>query len=102
MDIKKNDKVHIMRGKDSGKTGKVLQVNVSDEKIVVEGINLKFRHLRPRRQGEQGQRVEFPAAIHVSSVMLICPKCGKPTRVSHEGVKDKKARKCKKCQSTFS
>ncbi len=101
MNIKKGDKVQIMRGKDSGKTGKVLQVNREDDKIIVEGVNMRFRHLRPRKQGEQGQRVEFPASMHVSSAMLICPKCNKPTRVSWTGDKGKKSRKCKKCESTF-
>ena len=108
MNIKKNDKVKILSGKDKGKTGKVLQVlpaeDHSDAKISVEGLNLAIKHLRPRRANEKGQRIEFPAFMNASNVSLLCPKCGKATRVSHkivpstEGKKAKKFRVCKKCQ----
>lgn len=107
MNIKKNDKVKILSGKDRGKTGKVLQVLPSEGKVSIEGLNLLIKHLRPRRQGEKGQRIEFPAFIQVSNVALICPKCGKTTRVAHkflaqaEGRKDKKYRACKKCQEVI-
>lgn len=107
MNIKKNDKVKILSGKDKGKTGKVLQVlpaaDHSDAKISVEGLNLAIKHLRPRRENEKGQRIEFPAFMNASNVALLCPKCGKATRVGHktlnqEGKKAKKFRVCKKCQ----
>jgi large subunit ribosomal protein L24 len=102
MRIKKGDKVKIMRGKDQGKEGQVLQVVGKTSKVVVEGLNLRFRHLRPRKANEKGQRVEFPAPLHVSSVMLVCPKCSKATRVgfkiSKKGIKE---RSCKKCNATF-
>jgi large subunit ribosomal protein L24 len=103
MKIKKGDKVKIMRGKDRGKDGQVLQIVKKDSKLVVEGLNLRFRHLRPRKANEKGQRVEFPAPIHSSSVMLVCPKCSKPTRVGYN-VSDKsvKERACKKCKGVFS
>jgi large subunit ribosomal protein L24 len=103
MNIKKNDKVKILSGKDKGKTGKVLQSVPDEGKVSIEGLNLLIKHLRPQKQGEKGQRIEFPAFIQVSNVALVCPKCGRPTRVAYkivktEGKKDKKFRACKKCQ----
>ncbi len=103
MHIKKNDKVKILIGKDRGKVGKVLQVLPKEGKVSIEGLNLLIKHLRPQKQGEKGQRIEFPAFINASNVMLVCSKCGKPTRLAHkiiktEGQKDKKMRVCKKCQ----
>lgn len=102
MKIKTNDKVRIVKGKDRGKTGKVLQVFVSLDKVVVEGLNLAVKHQRPKRQGEKGQRIQFPAPTHISNVALICSKCGKETRVGYrfskvEGKKPVKNRICKKC-----
>ncbi len=104
MNIKKNDKVKILTGKDKGKSGKVLQVSPKEGRISVEGLNLLIKHMRPNRQGEKGQRIEFPSFINASNVILVCPKCGKETRVAHkiiaggEGKKDKKFRACKKCK----
>ena len=103
MNIKKNDNVKILAGKDKGKTGKVLQVMPATGRVSVEGLNLLIKHLRPNRDGEKGQRIEFPAFMNVSNVALICPKCGRPTRVGSklvklEGKKEKKFRVCKKCQ----
>jgi large subunit ribosomal protein L24 len=103
MKIKTNDQVTIVAGKDKGKTGKVLQVFTTEGRASVEGLNLSIKHLRPRRQGEKGQRIEFPAPMNMSNLMLVCPKCGKPTRVGFElkkveGGKTTKTRLCKKCQ----
>lgn len=104
MNIKKNDKVKILAGKDRGKSGKVLQTLPARGKLSVEGLNLLIKHMRPNRQGEKGQRIEFPAFIDASNVALLCPKCGKATRIAHqfvnqaEGRKAKKHRACKKCQ----
>ncbi|MFA5754426.1 MAG: 50S ribosomal protein L24 [Patescibacteria group bacterium] len=103
MNIKKNDKVKILSGKDKGKIGKVLQVSPADNRASVEGLNLLIKHLRPRRQGEKGQRIEFPAFLDATNLALVCPKCGRATRVGSkimklEGKKDKKFRVCKKCQ----
>lgn len=102
MNIKKNDKVKILAGKDKGKIGKVLQVLPQENKASVEGLNLLIKHLRPRRSGEAGQRIEFPAFISLSNLEIVCPKCGKATRVGYkvmaaEGNKSKKFRVCKKC-----
>lgn len=107
MNIKRNDQVKILAGKDKGKSGKVLQVFPDSKRVSVEGVNLLIKHLRPRRSGEKGQRIEFPAPMNVSNVALVCPKCGKPTRVGHrliEGSGERqgtKARFCKKCQTTI-
>jgi large subunit ribosomal protein L24 len=103
MNIKKNDNVKILAGKDKGKTGKVLQVIPATGRVSVEGLNLLIKHLRPRREGEKGQRIEFPAFMNIANLALVCPKCGRPTRVGYktmklEGKKEKKVRVCKKCQ----
>lgn len=106
MNIKKNDKVTIIAGKDKGKTGKVLQVFIKEDRVSVEGLNLAVKHLRPRREGEKGQRIEFPAPIQASNLMLVCSKCGKATRVGHEvkqsaDNKTIKSRVCKKCKQVI-
>ncbi len=85
MKIKTGDKVKILSGKDKGKTGKVIQVLLNKKNsrlyVVVEGANILKKHLRAKKQGEKGQIIELPAPLHVSKVMLIDPKSGKPTRV---------------------
>jgi large subunit ribosomal protein L24 len=107
MNIKKNDKVMIIKGKDKGKAGKVLQVLTGRDKASVEGLNLLIKHMRPKRQGQKGQRIEFPAPISAANLMLVCPKCGKPTRVGVKFVavgtdkKMKKFRTCKKCRQVI-
>ncbi len=106
MNIKKGDKVKIIAGKDKGKTGKVLQVFPSGNRVSVEGLNLLIKHMRPRRQGEKGQRIEFPAPMDASNMMVVCPKCGKPSRMGYKIIKDekgknKKYRECKKCKQTI-
>ncbi|OIP81343.1 MAG: 50S ribosomal protein L24 [Parcubacteria group bacterium CG2_30_45_37] len=109
MKIKKGDKIKILAGKDRGKTGKVLQVFPSANRISVEGLNLLIKHMRPRKQGEKGQRIEFPAPLHLSNVILLCPKCDRPTRVSYkysavvknEIKRTRKARLCKKCKQVI-
>lgn len=109
MNIKKGDKVKILTGKDKGKTGKVLQVFPGRGKLSIEGLNLLIKHMRPRKQGEKGQRIEFPAPLDFSNVMLVCSECGRPTRVSFkyiEVMKDdkkinKKMRFCKKCNQVI-
>ena len=95
--IKKNDKVVVLSGKDKGKTGKVLGTVPSERKIVVEGINMVTCHIKPRKQGEEGGIIQRETPIYASKVMLVCPKCGKPTRVGHTVADGKKVRACKKC-----
>jgi len=98
MKIKKGDKVKVMRGKDAGKTGNVLKVLPSLERVVVDGANAVKRRRKPKRRGEKGQIVEVYAPMDSSNVMLVCSKCSKTARIGYE-VNDagKKVRKCKKC-----
>lgn len=98
MKIKKNDHVIIITGKDKGKTGKVLTAIPSLEKIIVESINIRKRHLKPKKQGEKGQIAQIPSAIHISNAMLLCSKCSKPTRVGYRVNESGKFRVCKKCK----
>ena len=99
MKIRKNDQIQIISGKDRGKRGKVLRTMPAEEKVVAEGLNLVKRHRRPRKSGEKGQRVEVPAPVDISNVMLICGHCGKPTRVGYRITDSGKHRVCKKCKS---
>lgn len=99
MKIRKGDNVKILSGKDRGKTGKVSRVLPASGKALVEGLNLVKKHIRPRKQGEKGQRVSVPAAIDVSSLMLVCPKCSKATRIGFKVSEKNKFRICKKCGS---
>ncbi|MBI2426629.1 MAG: 50S ribosomal protein L24 [Candidatus Kerfeldbacteria bacterium] len=101
MNIKTGDTIKIIQGKDRGKQGKVIQVFGADNRIVVEGLNTLVKHLKTRKQGEKGQRVQFSAPLDASNAMLICPKCSKPTRVRHEVHDGKKTRVCQKCHVTI-
>jgi len=98
MKIKKGDNILVISGKDKGKTGKVTRAIPKEGKILVEGINLRKKHVRPKKQGEKGQIVQVPAAMQASNVKMICPKCGKATRVGYKIEKNIKSRICKKCQ----
>ena len=98
MKIKKGDTVLIISGKDKGRTGKVTRALPKKRGILVEGINLKKKHVRPKKQGEKGQIVDVPAALEVSNVKIICPKCGKAVRVGYKVEEDAKKRICKKCK----
>jgi large subunit ribosomal protein L24 len=84
MKIKKGDKVQIMAGKDRGKQGEVLHVLPTIEKVVVKGVSVMKRHVRARREGEKGERIEKEAPIHVSNVMVVCPHTNKPTRIGYK------------------
>ncbi len=98
MKVKKGDLVLITSGKDKGRTGKIIKSFPKDLKVLVEGINLKKKHVRPKRDGEKGQVVEIPAALNVSNIKIICPKCGKAARIGYAIEKDIKKRVCKKCK----
>lgn len=98
MKIKKDDMVLVISGKDRGKKGKVLEVFPKEKRLAVEGLNLRKKHQRPRRQGEKGQIVSLPGAMDVSNVKLICPKCGAATRVGYGIISKEKSRICKKCK----
>ncbi len=95
--VKTGDNVMIISGKDKGQTGKVLQVSPSEGKVIVEGRNMVTKHVKPRRQGEQGGIVKAEGAMYASKVQVVCPKCGKATRVGHVVKDGKNIRVCKKC-----
>ena len=102
MNIKKNDTVCVLSGKDKGKKGKVLTAMPSEGKLIVEGVNMCAHHIKPRRQGEEGGIIRRETPIYVSKVQLVCPKCGKQTRVGHKILADgTKTRVCKKCGETI-
>ena len=95
--VKTNDTVVILTGKDKGKQGKVLAVSPKEGKVIVEGLNMVKKHVKPRRQGETGGIVDAESAIYACKVMPVCPKCNKATRVAHKIEGDKKVRVCKHC-----
>jgi large subunit ribosomal protein L24 len=97
MKIKKGDTVLIISGKDRLKKGKVLRVLPKEEKILVEGVNIRKKHMKPKRSEEKGEKIEMPGFIDVSNVKIICSKCGKATRVGYKIVNEKKYRVCKEC-----
>ena len=97
MNIKKDDKVIVLSGKDKGKQGKVLVADPKAGKVIVEGVNTASKHQKPRKQGEEGGIIKVDTPIYVSKVQLVCPKCGKATRVAHKITDGKKTRVCKKC-----
>ena len=87
MNIKKDDKVIVLSGKDKGKQGKVLSADPKAMKVVVEGVNVATKHQKPMKQGQDGGIIKIETPIYVSKVQLVCPKCGKATRVGHKIVK---------------
>lgn len=97
MKIRKGDQILVISGKYRNKKSGVLRAFPKKRKIVVEGVNLVKRHQKPKRTGEKGQTVEMPLPIDISNVKLICPKCGKATRVGCKIINNKKYRICKKC-----
>ena len=97
MNIRKDDKVVVLSGKDKGKQGKILTADPKAEKVIVEGVNVATKHQKPRKQGEEGGIIKVETPIYAAKVQLVCPKCGKPTRVGHKIADGKKVRVCKKC-----
>ena len=97
MNIKKDDKVVVLSGKDKGKEGKILTADPKAMKLVVEGVNVATKHQKPRKQGEEGGIIKKETPIYASKVMTVCPKCDKATRVAHKIVDGKKVRVCKHC-----
>ena len=97
MRIKKGDTVLVLSGNDKGKKGEVLEVMTKDSKVVVKGVNVRKKHIKPRRQGEEGGIIPVECAIHSSKVNVVCSKCGKPSRIGFKIEKDEKVRICKRC-----
>ncbi|MBD3180303.1 MAG: 50S ribosomal protein L24 [Candidatus Latescibacteria bacterium] len=102
MRIKKNDVVRVIAGNYKGAEGRVLKVFPSEDRVVVEKVNLIKRHTRPRSQEDQGGIIEKEAPVSASNVMLVCPKCGEPVKTSRVKLADgHSARKCKNCSETI-
>ncbi len=102
--VKKGDTVMVISGKSKGRTGKVLEVSPKEGKVIVEKANMVTKHVKPRRQGEVGGRIEAEGAIYACKVQLVCPKCQQPTRVGSKTLEDgTKVRVCKNkdCGETF-
>ncbi len=98
--IRKNDNVVVTTGKDRGKRGRVMRVVPDKNRVIVEGVNVIKRHTKPNPQRNiKGGVVEREAALHASNVQLVCPECGKPTRIGKKILEDgRKVRICRKCE----
>jgi large subunit ribosomal protein L24 len=102
VEIRKNDSVMVIAGKERGKTGKVLRVFKEKETLVVERLNIVKRHTKPRGPQQSGGIVEKEAAIHASNVMIMCDKCNAPARIGHKILTDgKKIRICRNCKEAL-
>jgi large subunit ribosomal protein L24 len=97
MKLRKSDLVLVMSGDDRLKKGKVIKVLPAENKVLVEGVNIIKKHIKPKRNGEKGQVVQIAKPISVSKVKLICPKCSAVSRVGYAVNAENKNRVCKKC-----
>ena len=101
MIVKKGDQAVVISGKEKGKKGKVSQVIPTTGKVVIENVNVVSRHKKPRSAQEKGGIMKKAAPIDASNVMVVCPACGKATRVAHKVIDGEKARVCKKCGASL-
>lgn len=99
MNIKKGNNVQIMVGKDRGKRGKVLKVDVKNGRILVQGLNMYKKHQRPKKQGEKGEIISISRYLDASNAMIVCGSCEKPARTGYRTEGEVKSRYCKKCQA---
>ena len=97
MKLKKGDNVIVLSGNDKGKTGEILEIIPSTQKVVVKGVNIRKKHVKPRKAGEEGGIVASEYPIHSSKVNVVCPKCGKASKIGYKIEDGKKVRVCKKC-----
>lgn len=97
--LKKGDTVRVLRGRDRGKQGTLLRVMPLTGKVLVEGVNMVFKHTRPKRQGEKAQRITVASPVNIGSVMVVCPSCKKASRLGRQLVDGKLKRVCKKCKN---
>ena len=97
MRIKKGDNVQILSGNDKGKTGEVLEVLPKDDKIIVKGINIRKKHVKARKQGQESGIISVECSIPSSKANVVCSKCGKATKIGYSIEKNEKVRICKKC-----
>ena len=99
--VKTGDVVVVNSGDDKGKKGKVLEVSKAEGKVIVEGVNIVTKHVKPRRQGEEGGLIKTEGAFYASKVNVYCAKCDKGVRVAHKIVDGNKIRVCAKCGETL-
>ncbi len=100
--IKKEDTVLVIAGKERGKKGRILSVATSKSNLIIEKVNIIKKHMKPSRKYTQGGIIEREAPIHRSNVLLVCPKCNKPTRIANLVIESgKKVRVCKKCKEVI-
>ena len=97
MKIKKGDTVEVLSGNDKGKTGEVLEINPKTSRVIVKGVNIRKKHVKPRKQGEEGGIIPLECSIHSSKVNVVCPKCNKATKLGIQKDGKEKVRVCKKC-----
>jgi large subunit ribosomal protein L24 len=97
MKLKKGDKVEVLSGNDKGKKGEILETIPKKNKIIVKGINIRKKHVKPKKQGQEGGIIPLEVAINASKVNIVCSKCNKPTRIGITLEKEGKVRICKKC-----
>ena len=97
MKLRKGDNVIVLSGNDKGKTGEILEIIPSTQKVIVKGVNIRKKHVKPRKAGEEGGIIPSEYPIHSSKVNVICPKCGKASRIGYIIEDGKKVRVCKKC-----
>ena len=95
--VKKGDTVQVLSGNDKGKQGEVLEVIPKKSKVIVKGVNVRKKHIKPRKQGEEGGIIPVECAINISKVNVVCPKCKKGVRVGFAMENEEKIRVCKKC-----
>lgn len=101
MTVKKGDTVLVITGKDKSKSGKVLEVYPEDNRVLVDNVNIVTKHKKARTQNEKSEIIKKTAPIEASNVMVVCPVCGKATRVAHKEIDGKKVRVCKKCSASL-
>lgn len=101
MKLKKQDQVIVIAGKDKGRKGKIEKVLPKKMSVLISGINIVKKHVKPKGEGKPGGIVDVPKPINVSKVALLCPKCGGPTRIGYLVTKTGRERICKKCQAVI-
>ena len=97
MKIKKGDTVQVLSGNDKGKKGEVLEVIPKEDKVIVKGVNVRKKSVKPKKQGDEGGIIPVEVAIHTSKVNVVCSKCNKPARIGYKIEKDEKVRIFKRC-----
>ena len=100
--VKTGDTVVVLSGKERGKRGKIIAVSPTEGKVIIEGVNMVSKHVKPKKMGEAGGIIKAEGAMYASKVQLVCPSCDKATRIAHKISEDgKKQRICKKCGKTL-